>query len=60
MNALLIWTKQSNVNLSTYSTDIILDERISSATTTYSIIANHVDNNPTIKRSKKIIEPEKV
>jgi hypothetical protein len=55
-NTLLIWTKESNVNLSTNSNDIILDESISSTSstkTTNSIITNDADNNPTIKKLQK-------
>ncbi|CAF4292624.1 unnamed protein product, partial [Rotaria sordida] len=42
------------MNSSMNSNDIILDECISSTTSNDSIITNNVDNNPTMKKSKKI------
>ncbi|CAF3620977.1 unnamed protein product [Rotaria sordida] len=60
-NNLVTCIKQPNINPSANSNDIILDECISSTTSNDSIIASNADNNVTImKRSKKIIKPEKV
>lgn len=63
-NTLVFWPKQPNVNLSSNSNDIILDECVSSTssatTAPNSVIINDEGNNSTTTKSKKIIEPEQV